>query len=482
MTLSPDPTASVAPRQHLAGDHHRPQFHYQPPANWMNDPNGLIEWNGEYHLFYQYNPYNPFAADMHWGHAVSTDLVHWRDLPVALAPTPGGPDAGGCWSGCAVNDGGLPTLVYTGIDPQVVCLATGSPDLLHWAKHPANPVIAGPPADLAASVAGDFRDPYVWQADGAWQMVIAAKLAGRGGVIFHYRSPDLLHWDYQGVLLASDSTPPAPVWTGNVWECPNFFPLGDQWVLLVSVPGPVNGQQQVNYYSGPFDGQAFTPGAPRLLVHGSSFYAPQVMRLSDGRTVLWGWLIEGRPDAAARASGWQGVMSVPMTLAAGPGGAVQLAPAEELKALRGRHWHLDNLIVTPGAANPLGDIHGDALEIEAVLEVDADAEFGLALGRAPDGAEQTSLVYSAATGVLRVEPSSPEQRAYEAPLRLDAQGRLHLHLFLDRSVLEVFANDDTCLVARLYPLRPDSQGLALFARHGRVTVKALDVWAVKSIW
>ena len=101
-------------RAALAGDPHRPQYHFLPPANWMNDPNGLIEWSGQLHLFYQYNPHGAFHGTIHWGHAVSQDRVHWEDLPIALAPTPGGLDAGGCWSGCAVDDGGTPTLLYTG--------------------------------------------------------------------------------------------------------------------------------------------------------------------------------------------------------------------------------------------------------------------------------------------------------------------------------------------------------------------------------
>src|SRR4030042_175472 len=103
---------------------HRPGFHFLPEKNWMNDPNGLIQWKGQYHLFYQYNPNGPFHGTIHWGHAVSQDLVHWQYLPLALTPTPGGPDAAGCFSGCAVDDEGVPTFVYTGIHPQTVCLAT----------------------------------------------------------------------------------------------------------------------------------------------------------------------------------------------------------------------------------------------------------------------------------------------------------------------------------------------------------------------
>src|SRR5579863_5341333 len=122
----------------------RPRYHFVPPANWMNDPNGLIQWGGIYHLFYQYNPHGPLHGTIHWGHACSPDLVRWTPLPIALEPTADSPDAGGCWSGCAVNDQGVPTLIYTGITftgtgyRESQCIAVGSGDLIHWRKHPQN--------------------------------------------------------------------------------------------------------------------------------------------------------------------------------------------------------------------------------------------------------------------------------------------------------------------------------------------------------
>src|SRR5256714_6511328 len=115
---------AVAQRKALADDPHRPRYHFLPPASWMNDPNGLIQWKGQYHLFYQYNPYGPVHEQVHWGHAVSSDLLHWTDLPIALTPTPGRADAEGCWTGCAIDNNGTPTLLYSAVHPQVVCLAS----------------------------------------------------------------------------------------------------------------------------------------------------------------------------------------------------------------------------------------------------------------------------------------------------------------------------------------------------------------------
>src|SRR2546423_3561670 len=165
--------------EHLGRDPHRPRYHFLPPANWLNDPNGLIHWKGEYHMFYQYNPNGPFWGTIHWGHAASADLVHWRHLPVALAPTPGSADEHGCFSGCAVDNNGVPTLVYTGVrgEEQLPCIATGSDDMLTWQKYPGNPVIAAPPDGIDPL---DFRDHSVWWETDAWYQVIGSGIKDLG--------------------------------------------------------------------------------------------------------------------------------------------------------------------------------------------------------------------------------------------------------------------------------------------------------------
>src|SRR5689334_3008427 len=160
------PVADRSPETQIgpSRDPQRPGYHFLPPANWMNDPNGLIHWRGVYHLFYQYNPNGPFWGTIHWGHAVSTDLVHWEHLPIALSPTVESSDEDGCWSGCAVDDDGVPTLIYSGhrAGAQRACLATSSDGLLTWQKHPGNPVIVEPPAGLHLV---EFRDHCVWRED-----------------------------------------------------------------------------------------------------------------------------------------------------------------------------------------------------------------------------------------------------------------------------------------------------------------------------
>jgi len=473
---------------------HRPAFHFLPEHYWMNDPNGLIEWQGQTHLFYQYIPNAAFRDKLHWGHAVSADRVHWQHLPVALAPTPGGPDAGGCWTGSAVDNDGVPTLIYTGIDPQVVCLATSAAGasadgLLTWTKHQANPVISGPPAELATAAQGQFRDPFVWREAGAWHMVIGCKDKDHGGLVLRYRSADLVHWDYRGVLLAGDMNQGEPFRTGTVWECPNYFELDGQRVLIFSPGDEIRHTQYSVVYAASRQDEPFTPTAQGLVVYGPSFYAPQSLRLGDGRRMMWGWLKETRSRETQLAEGWSGAMSLPMALSWRPGapGELGIAPAEELKDLRREHWHFENLDVAQTDAGLLSAINGDCLEMEAVCQLDPGAELGLRLRAAPDGQEQTRVRYQAAQQQLAVDTRASSLSAEvaggltTAPLGLAPGEPLRLHIFLDRSVLEVFANGRRCLAVRLYPTRDDSLGLGLVSQ-GSARLAALDIWKMGTIW
>jgi beta-fructofuranosidase len=475
-------------RTESSQDPHRPQFHFLPEKGWMNDPNGLIQWGGRYHLFYQYNPNGPFHGSIHWGHAVSDDLLHWEDLPVALAPTPGGADAEGCWSGCAIDHDGLPTLVYTGTHPQVVCLATSSDGLVNWEKHPANPVLAGPPPELETLTGGNFRDPFVWKEDKCWYMAIGSRIDGQGGVILRYRSEDLVHWEYLGRLLQGDINLSDPFWTGSVWECPNFFRLKDRYVLFFSVQSEPSELLYPVYYIGDYDGEQFIPTSQSILVHGSSFYAPQVMRTGDGRMVMWGWLKEMRWPSALMEAGWAGVMSMPLTLLLLPNGRLGIEPVEELKNLRGAHWHYANLALEPGTPDLLDGVSGDCLEIDAVFEPDPEAEFGLKVRCSPDRDEQTRILYQGKAERLVLDPKESslstvvDRDVRKASLSLDASGCLRLHIFIDRSVVEIFANGHTCLAGRVYPTRADSLGVGLLAPKGVTRLVSLDIWQMKSIW
>jgi len=462
-----------------AADPHRPCYHFLPPAHWMNDPNGLIRWKGKYHLFYQHNPFAATWGLMHWGHAVSEDLVHWRHLPIALTPTPGGPDQDGCWSGCAVNDRGTPTLIYTGVQKghQRPCLATSrDDDLLTWEKYAGNPVISAPPAGL--EVIG-FRDHSVWQEGDAWYQLIGSGIQGIGGTALLYRSPDLRHWEYIGPLCIGHREE-----TGEMWECPDFFALGEKHVLIVS-PIPL---RKAIYWTGTYAGHRFTPEVQGVVDYGGHFYAPQTFCDDRGRRILFGWLWEGRSGEACQTAGWAGVMSLPRVLSLRPDGQLSQTPAPEVERLRGQHWRFEDIEVSPTSTGALSEIQGDSLEILAEFEPGEATEFGIRVRCSPDGVEQTEIVYDRLEKRLAVnrEHSSLDpathRDTFAAPLGSAADEKLTLHIFLDRSVVEVFANDQICLTSRIYPARSDSLGLDLWVQDGSARLRSLDVWEMRSIY
>ncbi len=474
-------------RQMFSQDPHRPQYHYLPPANWLNDPNGLIHWNGAYHLFYQYNPNGPFHGTIHWGHAVSRDLVHWEEWPIALAPTPNGPDAGGCWSGCAVNHNGVPTLFYSGVYPQTVCMATSADNLLTWQKHPGNPVIAGPPPDLDSE--GEFRDPFVWQEPDGWTMLMGARSAQTGGAVLLYRSDDLVNWEYLHPLLRGNKYQTTPFSTGSVWECPNLVKLGNKHALIVSFQDhEALKLLHTGYFVGQYKNQTFSPARQGLVDYGHSYYAPQVMTDATGRNLMWGWLREERPVEAQKQAGWSGVMSLPRALSLSDADELLMSPAPELAALRGPEFRLENVTLSPASPNPLTQVNGDSLEIWLEAELPDAAAFGLKLRATPGGSEQTLISYTPQQQTLTVDTSQASLNAElnASPVTvyhpLTQPNTLTLRIFVDRSVIELFADERTCITSRVYPTHTNSTGLSLFAQTGSVKIQRLSIWPMKSIW
>jgi beta-fructofuranosidase len=460
----------------LPADGHRPRYHYLPPANWMNDPNGVIEWEGTQHLFYQYNPDGASWGNIHWGHAVSDDLIHWTDLPIALAPTPGGPDERGCFSGCAVDDDGVPTILYTGArgvryQVQTQCLATSRDNLLTWQKDSRNPVLSEIPA--VAGPTHDFRDPFVWRDGETWYMALASRIVGVGGVVFLYRSPDLHSWEYLHPLLAGDAAS-----TGDVWECPNFFPLDDKWVLLVSgewrdIPSTVF------FFIGDYADHTFTPEVEGVLDYGY-VYAPLTMRDSRGRRLLWSWLREGRSAEAYTAAGWAGVQAIPRQLSLRQG-TLAMEPAPELKRIRGDRIELSDVRLDGQAELPVGS--GSALDI--VARFASSGPVGLVLAAAPDGSEQTRITYDPGARQLLVDRGRSsllggiETYPHVAPHELAPGEALELRVLLDGSVIEIIANGRTSISTRVYPSRADSQGVRVF---GQGLLQTMTIWQMASIW
>ncbi|WP_298405717.1 glycoside hydrolase family 32 protein [uncultured Chloroflexus sp.] len=469
----------------MTSDPHRPRYHFLPPAKWMNDPNGLIQWGEIFHLFYQYNPTGTCHRNIHWGHATSADLLYWQHQPIALTPTPGGLDADGCWSGCAINDHGIPTLIYTGFrlpDRQTPCLAVSHDGLLTWQKWP-EPIIPMPPSDL--DLLG-FRDHSVWREDDGWCMLIGAGIRGQGGTALLYRSSDLRRWEYGGPLLVGDAGQFAPIWTGTLWECPDFFAIGQEHVLICSV------WDQRPYYTiamrGNYYGGRFTPQTIHKLDDGDAyFYAPQTMPICDGRRIMFGWVMEGRSESAVLAAGWAGVMSLPREVRLTSDGRVVALPIAEVRQLRGAEQR-----VAPGTIDPSAPqwvpIRGAHLELEATLLPPPQGTCSVWLRASPDGAEATIVRYESATATLILDRSRSSlardvwRDAHRTYVPLSRDEPLYLRIFLDGSLIEVFANERRSITSRIYPTRLDSVGIALQAEGGSVEVVAMRAWEMANIW
>src|SRR5918997_756940 len=321
------------------GDTAFPALHIRPARGWLNDPNGLCRIDGTYHVFFQYNPHAPVHGDVHWGHVTSPDLRHWTEQPVALFPRPAGIDAAGCWSGCRVDDDGVPTAVYTAnpdhAENAVVGLARSDRTLTAWTQ--ADQPVASTPEDAEID---EVRDPFVFTFAGHRYAVQGAGRKGGRPQLLLWSCDDLEHWVPLDPLLTTDDPVAAEVAPADIWECPNLAYVDGHWVVLLSVWRWVEGTHLldgVRYLLGDLvrqgDGLRFTATAGGRLDDGPAFYAPQLMS-DDGRTLLWGWSWELDRDFATLAQvGWAGSLTFPRELFVHDG-RLGSRPAAELAGLR----------------------------------------------------------------------------------------------------------------------------------------------------
>lgn len=445
-------------------DLHRGQFHLQPETNWMNDPNGPVMLKNGLHMFYQYNPLGAQWGNMSWGHALSKDLVHWKRLEPALLQGESY-DKDGVFSGCCVVKDGLPHILYTGVNPQVQCLAVGDALGESFAKYAGNPVIAAPPVEGMA----DFRDPFAWEENGQTYIVVGGGYKGEGGVAFVYRSHDLKDWEYLGELCRGNDP------KNDVWECPNLLHFADgSALLLVSLMD----HQAVYAMEGAYEGGKLTPGKPYRHDLGDCYYAPNTIKLADGRYVGFGWLketVSGRENA-----GWQGMMSLPREIFKKRDGTIGVRPVKELKKLRLQQLYERKNFTVHSGENPLKGIEGRQLEILVTFEAGADSLY-LELLKSPKGEEKAIVTFDGAIGGLYADCSRAGGAAEESGGMTLAGGRNTMHVFVDGSAIEVFLNEQESLSTRAYPLREDACGLRLHA-SGAVRILSIEVYEMDSAY
>jgi beta-fructofuranosidase len=427
----------------LADDPMRPQFHLLPAKNWMNDPNGPIYFNGRYHMFFQYNPLAATWGDMSWNHAVSSDMLHWSHLPVALSPTPNGPDAYGCFSGSALRVGMRVYVVYTGTkesEPKLATIRDGAdkiqesqclawsddPMLVTWTKAP-QPIIPFPPEGLKIT---GFRDPSAWKQGEWYYMTVGSGVAKVGGSVLLYRSKDLKSWEYLHELTSGSwngERTSNPCDDGEMWECPELFALDGGHVLIYSTLG------KVFWQSGVLDEgtMKFTASKTGVLDLGA-FYAPKTQLDALGRRILWGWIPEKRTEGAMAEAGWSGMMSLPRVMNLDEGGRLRIRVLPQAAALRGG--------IVPQEESGTG--------VRTVLrQASGEAVCLGSIGRGFD------FTLSTASSELFHVSYLAEKHAFVADgkeILLEPDDMPSLHLFVDGSVIEAIMSERVGYTKRFY--------------------------------
>ena len=440
----------------------RPVFHFTPRVGWTNDPNGFSCYGGKYHLFYQYNPYDVVWNSMHWGHAVSSDLLRWEYLPAALAPDREY-DSFGCFSGSAVEtDAGEHLLMYTGVrkdeqgrEFQVQCVATGDGE--NYSKYSCNPVIDGESLPEGFDPA-NFRDPKIWRTeDGGYRCIAAAKDSEGLGVLLLFSSEDGFKWKYEGIPARNDGS------FGRMWECPDFFFLDGKAVILVS-PQDMRprGDELFNGNGtlcriGTFceEEKRFIPEADQAIDCGIDFYAPQTLLAPDGRRIMIAWMQNWDTCSSLGYTphDWFGQMCIPRELFIREGRLFQ-RPVKEFEALRGEKAAYKNVIV--GGKGQNSAVRESAIRLEGIAGRCADIELELypAEGEEPchvfemsfaeDQTHRSVLRYRPFENLLETDRRESGSRRGHLQQRsckvADRGGRISLRIILDRYSAEVFVN------------------------------------------
>ncbi len=502
-------------RRKLDVDHHRPRYHFVSPESNLNDPNGLCFWQGRWHLFYQ--GYPPEDMRVHWGHAVSDDLIHWRDLPYAIYPD----SEECCFSGATLVEDDRVIAMYHGTQAGNMVAVAADPLLLNWEKVSGKAVIPSPVQDGSPQQYTVF-DPCIWKQGDFYYSLSAGTLPdGPGGkriaADFLFRSADLMNWEYLHPFVENDRF----TLVGDDGACPYFWPIGDRWILpfFSHMSG---GQYLLGDYD--TDRQKFVVTSAGLFNFGaatpSGVHAPSATPDGDGGVIVIFNMNPGYPS-----DGWNQIMTLPRRLTLGEHeDELKVVPAGDITSLRTDHQQIGEILLPANQETVMDGIEGDSMELEIELDPLDSPMVEVNVLRSPDRAEFTRIAFYPnrgfrvhrdlpKTGALlasglsvvplfgapRPEPQMQSlitldtsysstlpnalSRAPEtAPLVLTEGETLKLRIFIDRSVVEVFANDKQCVAARVYPGRDDSVRVSIRAQGSAAKLISLDSWQMQSIY
>ena len=534
LARSPIMRRMQASRAAKSDDRYRPRFHFVSPENTLNDPNGLCFWKGKWHLFYQARP--PEDTRVHWGHAVSEDLVQWRDLPYAFGP---GPEEN-CYSGTTLVEDERVIAIYHGTGLGNMVAISSDPLLLNWDKIRNHAVI---PFEADGGIRRSYGifDPCLWK-EGQDYIALSAGIRpyqanGRHlAENFLFRSRDLVEWEYLHTFVEGDRfTIP-----GDDGACPYFWPIDDKHVLLFF--SHMSGGQ---YLLGDYDRSRhkFLVQSHGLFNFGATFpggvHAPTAAPMPDGKVAVLFNMNPAKPtnspdrylqdflgpdlteDPRAQDErllhDWDQIMTLTRILSLSDDGDLRVEPAAGLENLRGEQISSGPLGLKANEEYNLQDSSGDCLEISLRLEADRASCFELNVLRSPDGEETTRILFFRKRGLIYRTPFANDARAHriistilsdklshqsilcidtsrssvlpdalarppeQGPIELAEDEALELRVFVDRSVVEVFANDRLALAVRIYPGRQDSTGISFLSRGRKAEISRLDIWKMNSL-
>lgn len=496
-------------RAKYRNDPYRPEYHASPPGHWMNEPHAPFFYSGKYHMNYQFNPTGPYWAQIHWGHWASDDMVHWYDLRESIFPENDTIAPDGIWSGSATYDkNGIPVLFYTfgnwskGYN-QGVAMATPEDitdtNLMNWVKYP-EPTITQKPGQ---AMMAEFRDPFAWkdyENENKWYMLVGSGKRGPTvsrpeGTAWFYESDDLKFWQLKGEFYKTDFDKYPEL--AGIWELPVLLPIGKypngemKYIFMCS---PVVRGLNIWYLIGNIDKQkfCFVPDneIPQQMNYGrAGFTAPSGMvDPKTGRVIVFTLSHGGKGPA------WSGNMGLPVEISLDKDNDLIISPIKELEDLRKEELvSIKNSNILK-ANNVLRRIGGDMLEI--LLEIDPmnSRRCGIKVRKSPDGSEETVIYYNGVTKNIGIDGTNSTRDktlleryigqnmklVSEGPLSLKGE-HLKLHIYIDKSMLEVYANSRKAITTRTYPGLKESVGLEVFS-DGKIKVKSLHVWELKSIY
>ena len=459
-------------REKLLLDPYRPGYHFVILEGRASpfDPNGAIFWKGRYHLFYIFQD----DRGHNWGHASSIDLMHWRHHPTGLVT--------GMFSGnCFLNKDGVPTMCYheTNLDRDFVqqgnavagnAMAVALDDSLDtWKKLDSNPIT--PKTGQGDPHHGKYGswDPYGWLEGDTYYAIFGGK---RPAIV---KSKSLEGpWKYVGDLFAHTV---GDVSISEDVSCADFFKLGNKHMLL-----SISHRLGVRYYLGQWKNEQFYPESHEQMSWvDNAFFAPESLLDDKGRRIMWGWIRDTRSKKVHIESGWRGTLSLPRVLWLAKDDTLRMSPPEELKMLRYNPKKMKNLTVKADSELPLNDIRGDSIEISIEMVPEGAQQFGVKVRASPDGQEETLVYFDRNDMKLKIDTTKSSlgegPKSVEAgPLQLEPRETLRLRVFVDKSVVEVFANDRQAVIRRIYPTKKDSVNVVVFSKGGSVEIPKLEAW------